>query len=258
MPKKGKKYKKKNEIDDYIEEELFNYFDFKSLNYNNYVEKKEEIICVDESTLTKPKNENQKQYYDFLNNNDIKVILATGPAGTGKTMMPSERAILNLLNNKIGKIIITRPVVTADEEIGFLPGDLNDKMAPWMRPIYDMFHQFMTPDKLQKYIAEEKIEIVPLAFMRGRTFKNSFIIADEMQNATCSQMKMILTRIGKNSKIIITGDLEQHDRVKDKSGLEDFINRIKNYEGIGIKHIEFFAKDIEREQIVRDILNLYD
>ena len=257
MGKKGTKKYKKTDIDEYIEEELFNYFDFKSLNYNNQSVKKDEC-SIKESSLTKPKNENQNIYFEFLKNKEIKVILATGPAGTGKTMLPSERAILNLLNNKIEKIIITRPVVTADEEIGFLPGDLKDKMAPWMRPIYDMFHQFMSPEKLQKYIFEEKIEIVPLAFMRGRTFKNSFIIADEMQNATCSQMKMILTRIGEKSKIIITGDLEQHDRIKEKSGLEDFINRIKNYEGTGIKHIKFFAKDIEREQIVRDILNLYD
>ena len=252
--KKKEKYKDKRlgrkMMEKFINEELFNYQEI-SPSPN---QKKEYIY---ESQLTKPKNQNQDKYFKLLKNDEVKVILATGPAGTGKTMIPCERAILKLINEEIDKIIITRPVVPADEEIGFLPGGLEEKMAPWMRPIYDMFYKFMHPEKLQKYIVDQKIEIVPLAFMRGRTFKNCFIIADEMQNATCSQTKMILTRIGENSKIIITGDLDQHDR-KEKSGLEDFIKRMENYEGNGIKHVQFYKNDIEREVIVRDILKLYD
>jgi phosphate starvation-inducible protein PhoH and related proteins len=246
MGQNGKRNKKKKHCNYQINEGI-----------NEYYENKVNLIQINNEQLSKPRNENQKKYSNYLNSDKVKVVLATGPAGTGKTMFPSQKAIQLFMNGDINKIIITRPVVSADEEIGFLPGTLEDKMEPWMRPIYDIFYDFMHPKYLKKCLEEKSIEIVPLAYMRGRTFKNCWIIADEMQNATVSQMKMILTRIGSHSKIIMTGDLEQHDRKSEFSGLDDFMKRCENYKGEGIKTVRFVIGDIEREPIIRDILRLY-
>jgi phosphate starvation-inducible protein PhoH and related proteins len=155
------------------------------------------------------------------------------------------------------KIIFTRPSVSVDEELGFLPGTLEDKMAPWMRPLYDILYGFINPKELQQLIEEKVIEISPIGFMRGRTFKNCCIIADEMQNCTLNQMKMILTRIGENTRLFITGDLEQCDRMGDLNGLEDFLYKIRGRRSDSITSVEFGREDIEREDVVKEVLDIY-
>jgi len=254
MHKKRSKRGKKKLIDEMIQEEMFEFNEI-----SKKIKKEQNIISGNPTlSLSKPRNERQKKYLQYLNDETVKVITAAGPAGTGKTLFACENAISRFINGEIEKIIITRPVVSADEDIGYLPGDLEDKMDPYMRPLYDIFYNFMHPEQLMRYLKDKSIEIVPLAFMRGRTFKKCWIIADEMQNATCDQTMMLLTRIGTDSKIILTGDPDQHDRKNKVSGLNDFINRSKNYEGKSIKNIYFLNGDIEREPIVKDILNLYD
>ena len=245
-----KKRADKYELDDIIENGYYEY------NITKKISKKKK--SNKNFYLSEPRNTNQRKYLQYINDNSIKLIIATGPAGTGKTMFPCEIAIQKFMNNDIDKIIITRPVVTADEDIGFLPGDMEDKMEPYMRPLYDIFYKFMHPNNLINYIKEKKIEIVPLAFMRGRTFKNCWIIADEMQNATCEQTMMLLTRIGENSKLILTGDPQQHDRKEKESGLTDFKKKLINYKGNSIKTVEFIRNDIQREPIVKEILDLYN
>ena len=220
------------------------------------------------SNLYYPKSANQELYVKNLNDPNTKIIIAIGPAGTGKTLLACNQAIKELNIGNINKIIITRPVVPVEEEeIGFLPGNINKKMDPWMRPIFDIFNDYYNNKDLENMLYNNVIEISPLAFMRGRTFKNAYIIADEMQNSSPNQMKMLTTRIGDGSKMIITGDLKQCDRSED-SGLSDLINKYKKYQNhllmngndtnIGIKINEFENGDIERSVIINKILNIYD
>jgi phosphate starvation-inducible PhoH-like protein len=180
-----------------------------------------------ENKFTKPKNDNQEHYVSILKNKTKKIVVATGPAGTGKTLFATEFAVKNYLTGNCEKLIFTRPSVTVDEDLGFLPGTLEEKMAPWVRPIYDILYQFLSPKELANMLEEKIIEISPLGYMRGRTFKNCWIVADEMQNSTLSQMKMLLTRLGENSRLVITGDLEQYDRANEQNGLEDFLSKFK-------------------------------
>jgi phosphate starvation-inducible PhoH-like protein len=147
--------------------------------------------------------------------------------------------------------------VSVDEELGFLPGTLEEKMAPWIRPIYDILYNFITPKEVVAMMEEKIIEIAPLGFMRGRTFKNSWIVADEMQNSTISQMKMLLTRLGENSRLVITGDLDQHDRVDQLNGLDDFLNKFRGKRSSSISSFEFSKSDIQREDVVREVLDIY-
>ena len=149
--------------------------------------------------------------------------MATGPAGTGKTLFATEMGVKHFLLGTYEKLIFTRPSVAVDEDLGYLPGTLEEKMAPWVRPIYDILYNFMTPKEVTAMLEEKIIEISPLGYMRGRTFKNCWIVADEMQNSTISQMKMLMTRLGENSRLAITGDLDQHDRRYEQNGLEDFL-----------------------------------
>jgi phosphate starvation-inducible PhoH-like protein len=210
-----------------------------------------------ESYFTKPKNVHQDQYVKNLKVGESKIILATGPAGTGKTLFATEYGIRGLLTNTYEKLIFTRPSVSVDEELGFLPGTLEEKMAPWVRPIYDVLHNFITPREIQVLMDEKIIEIAPLGYMRGRTFKNAWIVADEMQNSTVSQMKMLLTRLGENSRLVITGDLEQHDRVNEINGLEDFLIKLRGTKSTSIRSFEFENCDIQREDVVREVLDIY-
>jgi phosphate starvation-inducible protein PhoH and related proteins len=213
---------------------------------------------VPKSLALKPRNDKQKEYVKHLEDVNISIIVATGPAGTGKTMIPSHVAIQKLYNNEINKLIITRPAVSVEEQHGFLPGTLEEKMEPWLRPIFDVFYQYYTPEKIQKLISHQTIEISPLAYMRGRTFEESWIIADEAQNMTPNQMLMLLTRIGNNSKMIITGDQKQHDRGFEQNGLRDFLNKIKNKDIPEIKHLEFTHEEVERHKVIPKILKLYE
>jgi len=211
-----------------------------------------------------PKNENQEKYVNFLNNDDANIVVSVGPAGTGKTMFACMKAIDLLKSKKLNKIIITRPIVSVEEEeLGFLPGNLVKKMDPWTRPIMDIFMEFFSKTEVDNMIYNNIIEISPLAYMRGRTFKNAFIIADEMQNSTPNQMLMLTTRIGINSKLIITGDLKQTDRIIDKNGLSDLINKVNVYKknhnetNNSIEIIEFGKEDIERSKIVEKVIDIY-
>jgi len=210
-----------------------------------------------------PKSTNQDKYVEYLNDDKIDMIIAVGPAGTGKTLFACLKAISQLKNGEIKKLVVTRPVVTVEEDIGFLPGNIVKKMDPWTRPIFDLFLEFFSKTELDNFIYNNIIEISPLAFMRGRTFKNSIIIADEMQNSSPNQMKMLTTRIGVNSKMIITGDLNQSD-IPINNGLEDLIAKINRYNTNtnnslhAIKIVTFEKRDIERSEIVKSIINIYE
>jgi phosphate starvation-inducible PhoH-like protein len=212
-----------------------------------------------EFNIYTPKTDNQKKYDNILDKDDDYVLSVIGPPGTGKTLLSCVKAIQKLKENKIDKIIITRPIISVeDENIGFLPGNLEKKMDPWTRPIYDVFLDFYSKAEINNMIINNKIEISPLGYMRGRTFKNSFILADEMQNSTPNQMLMLLTRIGINSKIVITGDLHQSD-IASKNGLEDLVFRLKHKNISNNFHlIEMNDSDIQRSNTVINILKLYD
>jgi phosphate starvation-inducible PhoH-like protein len=207
--------------------------------------------------FTKPKNENQEEYMSILKNKSKKIVVATGPAGTGKTLFATEYGIKNFLYGKYEKLIFTRPSVSVDEDLGYLPGTLEDKMAPWVRPIYDILYNFMSAKEVTYLLEEKYIEIAPLGYMRGRTFKNCWIVADEMQNSSISQMKMLMTRLGENSRLIITGDLEQYDRVDELNGLDDFLQKFKGKRSSSITSVEFQKDDILREDVVKEVLDIY-
>jgi len=210
-----------------------------------------------DSRFTKPKNRHQEEYFDTLKNKNRKIIVASGPAGTGKTLFATEFGVKYFLLGVYEKLIFTRPSVTVDEELGFLPGTLEEKMAPWVRPIYDVLYTFLSPKEVQELMEEKVIEIAPLGFMRGRTFKNAWIVADEMQNSTISQMKMLLTRLGENSRLVITGDLEQNDRPSEINGMDDFLSKFKGRRSSSISSFEFDKTDIQREEVVKEVLDIY-
>jgi phosphate starvation-inducible protein PhoH and related proteins len=210
-----------------------------------------------EQKFTRPKTRSQEIYASMLRSKSKKIVIATGPAGTGKTMFATEFAVRNFLLGNCERIVFTRPSVSVDEDLGFLPGTLEDKMAPWIRPIYDILYQFMSPKEVVELMEDKVIEIAPLGFMRGRTFKNCWIVADEMQNSTMSQMKMLLTRIGENSRLTITGDLDQHDKPTGQNGLEDFLDKFKGKRSSSIGSFEFDKSDIQREEVVKEVLDIY-
>jgi phosphate starvation-inducible PhoH-like protein len=199
----------------------------------------------------------QQYYLDILLDYKNKIIVATGPAGTGKTMLATERAVQRMQNGEIDKIVITRPASSVDEEIGFLPGDIQNKMEPWMKPILDVLENHFMPHTLDEMMKRNTIEIAPLAFMRGRTFKDAFIIGDEMQNSTPSQMKMLMTRLGRGSQMVITGDTRQSDRMID-NGLTDFRRHYERFFNPEyIKFVELGKADIQRHPAVTEVLNIY-
>ena len=204
-----------------------------------------------------PKTLNQQTYVDHMKNHNVSVVFGVGPAGSGKTLFACISAIQELKQGYVDRIIITRPIVSVDEELGYLPGSVEQKMNPWTRPIFDIFSEFVSLSEIKSMVEQGVIEISPLAFMRGRTFKRSFIIADEMQNSSPNQMKMLLTRIGDESRMVITGDLNQSDRTND-NGLYDFINRLQMAESIdSIQYVELNDHDIQRSAVVSSILKIY-
>jgi len=217
---------------------------------NSFLPKKHKTVNI------LPRNYNQENYIIKLLDSDKSIVFGIGPAGTGKTMLACQVAVKAFLEGEVEKIIVTRPAVSADEDIGFLPGTLEQKMAPWTRPIFDVFRDYFYANEIEGMIAEGVIEISPLAYMRGRTFKDSFIIADEMQNATPNQMKMLLTRIGTGSKMVVTGDLNQADRLKE-NGLIEFTKLLSKHNSHRIDIVNFVSKDIERHQAVKEVLQVY-
>ncbi len=213
------------------------------------------ILVGTKGNAIRAKTANQKKMVEAWKKYDI--VFATGPAGTGKTYTAVALAVKALKDKQVKKIIITRPAVEAGENLGFLPGDLKEKIDPYLRPIYDALEDMIQSEKLKFYIENRIIEIAPLAYMRGRTLNNAFILLDEAQNTTPMQIKMFLTRMGPLSKTIITGDKTQIDLpVKQKSGLVDALNILKNVEGIGF--IELDGRDVIRHKLVREILKAYE
>ena len=217
---------------------------------NNFLPKKQRNVDI------LPRNRNQEEYILELLSEDKDIVFGIGPAGTGKTLLACQAAVKAFLEGEVDRIIVTRPAVSADEDIGFLPGTLEEKMAPWTRPIFDVLREYFYSGEIEGMIKEGVIEISPLAYMRGRTFKDAYIIADEMQNATPNQMKMLLTRIGTNSKMVVTGDLAQADRLKD-NGLIDFIKHLDNKDSSRISTVRFNKGDIERHEAVKEVLAIY-
>lgn len=244
--------------------------------------------------VVKARNSNQERYMRLLEAESPSVVVATGPAGTGKTMMAVHVGVRKLQSGKVAKLIITRPAVCTDEEIGFLPGDLESKMHPYVLPVLDVIHQYYSPNDVTKMMAKGVIEICPFAFMRGRTFEHAWIVADECQNCTKSQVMMLLTRIGNGSKMVLTGDPAQHDRGFEKNGLQDFMQRLDlgkkrtkqresaYYESLAaeteiatgepfppppedpeevsfhdIQMVRFHEGDVERHPVIKKILRLY-
>ena len=205
-----------------------------------------------------PRTRNQERLVLALQSNDQDIVVTAGPAGTGKTYLAMLAAVRAFREGEVDRIVLTRPAVgVEDEKHGFLPGDLNQKMDPWVRPLTDILREYYRPADIAAMITEQTIEIAPLAFMRGRTFKNAYIVADEMQNATPAQCKMLMTRIGTGSKIVITGDVEQADRNRGNNGLLDLCQRLEEggVTGIAVCHLD--NHDIQRHKIIDHVLNLY-
>ena len=219
------------------------------LNFNTFTTKPKHVQIV-------PRNKNQEHYILKLLDKQKDIVFGIGPAGTGKTLLAVQTAVKFFKEGEVDKIIVTRPAVSVDEDLGFLPGTLEEKMAPWTRPIFDVLREYFTSSEIEGMIQEGIIEIAPLAYMRGRTFKNAYILADEMQNATPSQMKMLLTRLGEGSMMAVTGDLAQADRLKD-NGLLDFVDQLESKDTSCIDIIKFAHYDIERHQAVKEVLEIY-
>ena len=202
-----------------------------------------------------PRTPNQNIYFKLLNTKNI--VIAVGPAGTGKTYVAVAKALSCLQEGKVNKIILSRPAVEAGEKLGFLPGDLKEKVDPFLRPIYDALYSMLPYEQVEKKILNNVIEIAPIAFMRGRTLEDCFIILDEAQNTTRTQMKMFLTRLGKNSQMVVVGDVTQIDLVSERdSGLKDAVKKLKKIDDIGF--IELYEKDVVRHDLVKKIINAYE
>jgi len=212
--------------------------------------------------LYTPKSENQKRYVDLLTNREKSLIVALGPAGCGKTLFACSHAIEYLKNGEIQKIVLTRPMVSVeDEEIGFLPGNIVSKMDPWTKPMFDIFAEYFSMNDIHRMIQSGTIEICPLAFMRGRTFHRSFVLADEMQNSSPTQILMLATRLGFHSKMVMMGDLQQSDRPSQINGLSDFLdkyNKRVEHEVNGMGIVELEKEDVMRSNIVKEVLSLYN
>lgn len=242
------------------------YSDDEELFPSSYSYSTSPIISKFDYSQIKSRNPIQDKYIKFLEDPAKSIIVSSGPAGVAKTYLCNAIGIKKLLSGEVERLIITRPAVSVDEEHGFLPGTLEDKMDPWMRPIYDVFYKFISPQQVKQMILKQQIEICPLAYMRGRTFDRAWICADEMQNSTIQQMLMLLTRTGIDSKLVITGDPFQHDRGYQKNGFSDFIQKFKLAStdmelseeiesNFGL--IEFNETHVERSKSVKTILNIY-
>ena len=223
-------------------------------NYSNVInfkthQKKQNVEIL-------PRNKHQESYVLKLLDPSKDIVFGIGPAGTGKTLLAVQAAVKMFKEGKVDKIIVTRPAVSVDEDLGFLPGTLEQKMAPWTRPIFDVLREYFDARQIEGMIEEGIIEIAPLAFMRGRTFKSAFILADEMQNATPNQMKMLLTRLGEHSMMAVTGDLAQADRLQD-NGLIDFVTLLNQSNSAHLDVVRFEQGDIERHDAVKEVLKVY-
>ena len=216
--------------------------------------KRSVVIPTTKIKVIKPRGENQKEYLDCVEKGPVT--FSVGPAGTGKTFLACYIAAKKLINGDIKRIILTRPAVETDESLGFLPGTLEDKLDPYMRPLYDSINDIVGFQTTKQLLSDRIIEIVPLAYMRGRTLNHAFVILDEAQNTTIGQMKMFLTRMGNKSIFVINGDMSQTDLEQNDSGLIDAYKRLQDIEGVS--WIEFEKKDVVRHWVVKNILDKYD
>jgi phosphate starvation-inducible PhoH-like protein len=204
-----------------------------------------------------PIGENQVEYCRLLADKGVAVLAGVGPAGCGKTAFACHAAVKALSMGEVDRVVLTRPLVAVDEELGFLPGSMEQKMDPWIRPMMDIMTEFYSGGEIRRLMDEGVIEIAPLAYMRGRTFRRAFLIADEMQNSSPNQMLMMLTRIGEGSRLVITGDLLQSDR-SGTNGLADFYGRVKKCVDPSIKYVNFGVDDVQRSPVVASILKMYE
>jgi phosphate starvation-inducible PhoH-like protein len=217
--------------------------------------RREAILSTPDGKVIKPRSANQERLVQSAANNDV--VFTIGPAGTGKTYVAVALAVAALNNHEVNKIVLSRPAVEAGEELGFLPGDFYEKVAPYLRPLYDALGEMMPRDELAESLEQDRVEVVPLAYMRGRTLKSSFVILDEAQNATTGQMKMFLTRLGTHSRAIVTGDITQTDlQDRSASGLIQVQHILKGIDGIEFIYLE--REDVARHRLVRDIIAAYE
>lgn len=217
------------------------------------------IVCARRTLSSEilPKSKNQEIYLNALRDGDAKIVFGVGPAGTGKTVMAAHVALEKLLSKKVDKVILTRPTVNNGNDLGALPGNIHSKLDPWLRSIYDQLYKAFPKQNIDSLLKSERIEICPLEYARGRSFENSFILADETQNCSISQLKMLLTRIGSGSEMALTGDLEQTD-IQGVNGLENFLDLYEEHGDIDeIKMICFEDVDVVRSEIVKKILKIY-
>lgn len=205
--------------------------------------------------MINPRTLTQRRYIDLLASR-VPIVIGSGPAGTGKTLLACHEASRALVSRQVERIILTRPAVSVDEQHGHLPGNLEQKMEPWTRPMFDALYRWYTPKKVRDMVYDQQIEICPLAYMRGRTFDRSWVIGDEMQNSTPSQMKMLLTRLGEGSNMVVIGDPNQHDRGFEENGLSNLISKLKDSENI--KHILFTDDDVIRSAVIKEVLKIYN
>lgn len=248
----------KNEYDDYRpakghQRSYQKQEDSKTINFNqsNPQRQRKPVTLI-------PKTVNQENYILSLVDSNVDVVIAGGPAGTGKTFLATLAAIQAYRNKEVSRIVICRPAVSIEgEEHGFLPGDLAAKLAPWVRPVLDTLREFYAIKEIESMIAEEVIEFAPIGMIRGRNFKDTFLILDEAQNASPLQLKSLMTRIGKGSKFVINGDVEQADRPDNNNGLMDLLRRIKENPIKGVDVCEFDQRDIQRHRLVGEFINLY-
>jgi phosphate starvation-inducible protein PhoH and related proteins len=254
--KRNKAKRQKTEANRAIKEEMEIYNSIANHNSYSWLEPQQPAKIYE---LSEPKNKNQQLYVDAIMNPKKQIVIGSGVAGTGKTLLATEYGIKQFNDELFHRIVFTRPTSTCDgEELGFLPGGINEKMDPYFRPVYDILAKYYSDRDIQFMLSAKTIEIVPLAFMRGMTFDNCFIIADEMQNSSVQQMKMLLTRIGSNSKMVLTGDIKQHDRKQTINGLEDLAIKLSSRKIEQIEIIDFKQEDVERNPLITTILDLYD
>ena len=204
-----------------------------------------------------PKSPGQLRYFDALKNYHKPIVIVSGPAGSGKTLFACQEGVERLYRKQVDRLVITRPIVTVDEDLGYLPGSIENKMDPWTRPMFDIMDGYFSKSRIKKMVSDKIIEVSPLAYMRGRTFENCFVVADEMQNSTKNQMKTVFTRLGDDSKMVITGDVDQCDLPDGLGGLSDLLFRVDEKELEFIERVMLEGDDIHRHPAVKEVLHVY-